>query len=235
MQLKIVEKTKWATTAKGNDISLFASPGYKFENKSRPILFIGGVHGDEPEGVHLATELLAWLQHKVQNANYTFPVPWLLIPNINPDGYNKAQRTNANGVDLNRNYPASNWQAFFKKARYYPGPFPSSEIEVSAVVKTIKEELPRLIIHFHSWKPCIVYTGDKAYIDAKRLSVASGYDCVAEIGYPTPGSLGQFAWKDLKIPVICIEEQEGQSFSKIWPKFENAFEKILSDESLRDQ
>ncbi|MCB0348888.1 MAG: DUF2817 domain-containing protein [Bdellovibrionales bacterium] len=226
--MSITRIPNWAKSAKNQDISLLFSDSFKFKSEQKPILFIGGVHGDEPEGVRLAEELILHLENSTQKY-----APWVLIPCLNPDGYKAKQRTNGNGVDLNRNYPSKNWSKEFSKDRYYPGPRPGSEPEIQALIQFIKEEQPRLIVHFHSWEPCIVYAGEPGKVDAKRLSDCSGYELKDDIGYPTPGSLSAFGWKDLKIPVICIEEQEGEKLDTIWSHFAKGLEEILLDESLR--
>ena len=65
------------------------------------ILVVGVIHGDEPAGLDVADLLLAE------------PVPdgvdlWV-VPDANPDGRFRRTRGNANGVDLNRNFPVD-WQ-----------------------------------------------------------------------------------------------------------------------------
>ena len=200
-----------------------------WQKSTRPLVMVGGVHGDEPEGVALAEATLLWLKNNPEKTK----VPWVLIPCLNPDGYKAHRRTNAAGVDLNRNYPAKSWSAEAKEERYFPGPFAASEPEVQAMVKLIEELKPRLIIHCHSWNPCIVVTGAPAQLDGERLSNACGYPLQETIGYDTPGSLSQYGWFDQQIPIICIEEQEGTALEKVWPHFAKAIEQIFSDPSAR--
>ncbi|MDF2691272.1 MAG: murein peptide amidase [Gammaproteobacteria bacterium] len=212
----------WAKSANNQDIALYCSEGAFLE---QPILLIGGTHGDEPEGVILAEALLAHLKAHPESAS----VPWILIPCINPDGYVKNERVNGHGVDLNRNYPASNWSNEHSKPRYFPGPHPASEPEIQALVKLIIDVKPKLIIHFHSIEdPCIVCTGKPGLKAAEILSKVSGYPVKEDIGYPTPGSLSEYGWHDLKIPVICIEEREKIDLNSIWPRFKKALLEILA-------
>lgn len=196
----------------------------------RPILFIGGVHGDEPEGVRLAEELLNWLKHE-ESQNAKEVRPWILIPCLNPDGYSKNQRTNDAGVDLNRNFPSRDWSPEAKAPRYYPGPSPGSEKEVRALVKLIEDEKPQLIVHFHSWEPCVVFTGAPGKAAAEIIASGTGYECREDIGYPTPGSLGQFGWTEHQIPVICIEEQEHSNLDEVWPHFKKGLTTLLTGRS----
>ncbi len=218
----------WIKTSIGTCVSICAQS--EFARLKNPIILVGGVHGDEPEGVYLAKQCLEWL--KVSDQSQL--VDWVVIPCLNIDGFNKKQRVNANGVDLNRNFPSSDWSAEFQKERYYPGQRPNSEPEVYALVQLIKDLQPRLLIHCHSWEPCIVYTGERGRRDSERLTRSSGYVSRPDIGYKTPGSLGQYGWFDAGVPIICIEEQENlKDFSQIWPRFETAMKEIFSDRSER--
>lgn len=220
---------KWATSRMGQPIALYHSPQMLWKKTTRPLVLMGGVHGDEPEGVALAEATLEWLKSNATKLK----LPWVLIPCLNPDGYKKNQRTNGAGVDLNRNYPANSWTREAKEPRYNPGPHPGSEPEVQAMVRLMKELDPRLIIHCHSWNPCIVVTGEPGRIDGQRLAKASGYPIQETIGYDTPGSLSQYGWFDQKIPIICIEEQEGTALEDVWPHFALAIEEIFNDDSDR--
>lgn len=223
MQDKIYHQNPWVKTKLNTPIELYK----KTHNSQRPILFIGGVHGDEPEGVQLAMDLLNWLiEQDKNNINLN---SWILIPCLNPDGFRKNERVNSNGVDLNRNFPSRDWMQESKAPRYYPGPFPGSEIEVSSLVELIQETNPYCIIHFHSWKPCVVYTGESGKIIADIIAKDSPYESRPEIGYPTPGSLGQYGWLNHQIPVICIEEQENGPLEDGWKNFGNGLIALMKD------
>lgn len=239
MQGKIFHQASWAKTHLGTDIQLYKkshsrrgfSAGSASDSSEAPILFIGGVHGDEPEGVRLAEEFLNWLLSQEENQDKSTPDPirpWLLIPCLNPDGYNRHERTNSRGVDLNRNFPSQDWSTEAKAPRYSPGPSPGSELETQALVALIDSEKPQLIVHFHSWEPCVVYTGAPGKEAAETLATGTTYECREDIGYPTPGSLGQYGWLDKKIPVICIEEQEHCDLNTIWPRFQTGLKLLIT-------
>lgn len=230
MRPEIFTTSCWKKTALGSSIELWASAPLDDLRGQNPILLMGGIHGDEPEGVRLAQDTLGWL--KSNTAAHL--APWILIPCLNVDGFKNRTRVNGRGVDLNRNYPSRNWSKEAKAERYFPGAMPASEPEIQGVVELIKSLEPRLLIHCHSWKPCIVGTGELSKTDAERLSASSGYELLNEIGYQTPGSLSQFGWHDLKIPVICIEEQDHlDDLATIWPRFAKAMEEIFRDRSMR--
>ena len=223
----------WTHTDLGTPIALHASHTLSELKKLRPILLMGGVHGDEPLGVHLAQKTLELLIANATSARPLPTVPWVLSPVINADGFKAGTRVNGRGVDLNRNYPSKSWSPEAAKERYNPGPSPGSEAEVKAIVRLIQDLNPRLLIHCHSWEPMIVAAGEAGMRDAERLSRSSGYKVVPEIGYPTPGSLSQFGWIDHKIPVICIEESDHTPEANVWPNFEQGMREIFLDVSAR--
>lgn len=219
MSSGILHQSSWARTALGKPIELYSA-----HNKNeRPLLFIGGVHGDEPEGVELAQKFLTWLQKNNRSDFHS----WFLIPCLNLDGYKQNQRTNGNGVDLNRNFPSPDWSPESKAPRYFPGPKPASESEVQALCQLIEQARPQVIFHFHSWEPCVVYTGAPGRSWAEKAGKPSGYEVREDIGYPTPGSLGQYGWLSHQIPVICIEEQEHIELSKVWPHFAEGLQNVV--------
>ncbi len=219
MSSEVLHLPSWAHTAAGLPIELWSSE----HNLEQPLLFIGGVHGDEPEGVRLAEEFLAWLL-KNNNAEMR---PWILIPCLNVDGFRRHERVNGSGVDLNRNFPTPDWSPAAKAPRYFPGTRPASEPEVQSLIHLIETKKPRLIVHFHSWEPCVVYTGHPGRTAAEILSPGPEYPVSEDIGYPTPGSLGKYGWLVHQTPVVCIEEQEKSDLSLVWTHFGPGLQKLL--------
>jgi protein MpaA len=232
MQNGIIHQKFWSRSAEGLPIALYRkdnnSPS-RFRDK-KPLLFVGGMHGDEPEGVRLAQDLLQWLILEASTESSSDYWPWILIPCLNVEGFQNKQRTNSRGVDLNRNFPTADWTQSPQRDRYYTGPAPASEPEVKSLVSLISAEQPRVIFHFHSWNPCLIYTGDPGKNFAETLTVGNNYPVKAEIGYPTPGSLGEWGWHSMKTPVICIEEQEHSDLDQVWPHFSAGLKKILQGE-----
>ena len=224
---------EWTHSDLGTPISLYASSTLAKLKGRNPLLLMGGIHGDEPLGVHLAQKTLELLMEDEKKPQPEVTLPWILIPILNVDGFKANTRVNGRGVDLNRNYPSKSWAPDFEKDRYNPGPTPGSEAEIKGVVKLIETLQPRIIIHCHSWKPMIVAAGEPALPDAERLSKSSHYKVVPEIGYPTPGSLSQYGWVDNKIPVICIEEADETPRDEVWPHFREGMRQIFLDASPR--
>lgn len=229
----MIHIANWKKSALGTPIALHASAPLEQLLRERPILLMGGIHGDEPEGVRLAEDTLQWLKSNTSSGKAL--CPWILIPCLNVDGFARKTRVNGRGVDLNRNYPSRDWSPEARAERYFPGTGPGSEPEIQAVVELIRTYSPRLIIHCHSWKPCIVGTGPRAKRDTERLAKSCGYEAMEEIGYETPGSLSRYGWHDQGLPVICIEEDDTlTNLSTIWPRFERGMREVFEDLSLRE-
>jgi len=181
-------------TKLGNKIELIGNSG--------KVLIIGVFHGDEPQGKFLIEEYL-----KTKGPNGL-----LFIPCINPDGMQLKTRTNANGVDLNRNFPTKNWgedtsQAGDNPADYFGGKSAGSEIETQFVTDVIEQYKPELIITLHAPYKVVNYDGPAKEI-AEKISEIIKYPVEASIGYPTPGSFGTYAGIERQVPTITLELDE---------------------------
>ncbi|RKZ21641.1 hypothetical protein DRQ16_03345 [bacterium] len=73
------------------------------------VRFVGTIHGDEPVGTELILmfidSLLSWYSKKPEIKELVDEREIFFIPLFNPDGNLVLSRYNANGVDLNRNFP----------------------------------------------------------------------------------------------------------------------------------
>ena len=194
---------------------------HSFGRKGPKILLIGGVHGDEPEGVYLTLGLLDRF-----SVRFSYSLRVTLVPIFNPDGALIAKRTNGNQVDLNRNLPTKSWRAEWENPRYNPGPSPGSEPENTALLQWLKNHDPKLIISFHSWHPVINTNGD-CRPEADILAKAVGYKISDDIGYPTPGSLGEYCGLERDIPTITYEVKRGASSKEVLTRHIPAVEKAL--------
>jgi len=175
-----------------------------FEGRGEPVLVLAGFHGNEPTGVDLANTLLAHLRTvPVANAGHRVAV----VPAVNPDGLARRERTNANGVDINRNFPASNWSGRTSSGRTHGGASPGCEPETQAVMTAVHMTAPARILSIHSiarGRHCNNYDGPAAAI-AHAMAAANGYPVRATMGYATPGSFGTWAGVDRNIPTVTLE------------------------------
>jgi len=172
-------------------------------------LILGGVHGDEVEGVALAYGLVeSFLEY------FPYGIGVAVVPAFNLDGVLAKTRVNARDVDLNRNLPTKDWNPKAFNARYPPGPFANSEPENQALVSYIKQTPLKFILSLHSYHPMILVNGD-CLKEAELMAKWTGYEVIEDIGYPTPGCLGTYAAHDFKIPTITYEIQKGQPIAEI--------------------
>lgn len=170
----------------------------------KTILIIGVVHGDEPQGKFLIENYLR-TNPKTKNR-------LLFIPCLNPDGLLNNTRQNANGVDLNRNFPTQNWGVNVsdnseQNSEYFGGENPSSEVETKFVIEILEEFPPNLILTIHAPYKVVNYDGS-AKEAATKISEIINYPIQKEIGYPTPGSFGTYAGVEKNIPTITLELDE---------------------------
>lgn len=183
---------------------------YSFGSHGPRVLIIGGVHGDEPEGVIAAHGVLAAL-----NLSFNYKLQVSVIPEFNPEGVLNKIRMNSAGVDLNRNLPTSDWSPVAAKERYFPGPAANSEPENQALVQLLDAQKFDLIISLHSWNPMININGPGCEPEAEVIKKHTGYIIEPDIGYPTPGSLGTYAGKERSISTITFEIQRDIDFHEI--------------------
>jgi protein MpaA len=107
----------------------------------RRVLVIGVIHGNEDDGVAIIEQLRA---RAIPDS-----VELWVVESMNPDGQAAQIRTNANGVDLNRNFP-HNWGTIGELGdSQYAGTGPASEPETQAMVDFIEQLRPDIAIWYH--------------------------------------------------------------------------------------
>lgn len=197
--------------------------GYRFGSTGPKVLLLGGVHGDEIEGVWAANGVL-----KALSENYDLKLQLTVVPMFNLDGILQKERRNASMIDLNRNLPTADWTSVVAKERYFPGHNANSEAENQALVKFLKEEKPKFILSLHSYEPMLNYNGD-CKIEAEAISKYTGYIVTDTIGYPTPGSLGTYG-TELGIPTLTYEVERGLNQEGVMKQVQPIIEGLRSAE-----
>ncbi|OGB27690.1 MAG: murein peptide amidase A [Burkholderiales bacterium RIFCSPLOWO2_02_FULL_57_36] len=168
------------------------------------ILLIGGIHGDE---LTSSSIVFKWLQFMQMAEAREFH--WNVVPILNPDGLlaRKPSRLNANGIDLNRNFPTPGWQQdapryWVKRTgsdpRRFPGKAPLSEPESRWLNDEMERFRPQVIISVHA--PFGVLDFDGPVEPPRRF----GRLRLNQVGV-YPGSLGNYSGLHKKVPVITIE------------------------------
>jgi protein MpaA len=168
-----------------------------------PLLVVGGVHGDEPSSV----EAVVGLARRLAAAPLGGPL--VLVPALNPDGLARNLKNSARDVDLNRNFPARNWNPDHAPG-YSPGAQPLSEPETRVIAELVRAHAPRGVVAVHAPFACVNYDGPpSAAMWAEQVAAACGWPARGDIGYPTPGSLGSWLGVDLALPVLTLELPPG--------------------------
>lgn len=172
------------------------------------VLVVGAMHGDELSSASLA---LHWLRLAQTEAA---PVYWRFIPALNPDGLfgRPARRVNANGVDLNRNFPTPNWaleSAIYwekrvrKDPRRWPGKRALSEPESRFLFDQMQIFRPDLVVSIHA--PYGVLDFDGPVPPPTRIGLLH----LEQLGV-FPGSLGNYGGVQHRMPVVTIELANAQ-------------------------
>jgi murein peptide amidase A len=183
----------------------------KADNANLRVLVVGAIHGDELSSASVA---LHWLRLADQGVFVTpQAVHWRFIPALNPDGLLMVppRRVNANGVDLNRNFPTPNWerdakvyweQRTNKDPRRYPGTKPLSEPESKFLHEEMQRFKPQLIVSIHAPYGVLDFDGPKkdGFVPPSKL----GRLYLDQVGI-FPGSLGNYGGVHKGVPVVTVE------------------------------
>lgn len=179
------------------------------------VLIMASIHGTESAGTHLVERLKSRLAEKPEDFPNDRQV--VLMPLVNPDGVNSKQRGNANGVDLNRNFPAENRQ---NSKRY--GLTALSEPEALAIYQVIEKFQPVRIVTLHEPLRCVDYDGP-----GLELATAMAEVCplsVKKLG-TRPGSMGAFTGEARQIPTITLElprDAKTKTADELWELYGEA-------------
>lgn len=151
------------------------------------ILAIGCIHGNEPAGIAIARRLIL----AARPAHTTL---WV-IPDLNPDGVAAHTRQNAQGVDLNRNFPW-HWRPLDTPGGLqYSGPKPLSEPESRAAARLILRVRPQITIWFHQPLGLVDLSGGDVSVE-RRFARLAGVPVRELTRYP--GSAA--SWSNAQLP-----------------------------------
>ncbi|MGZ3774944.1 MAG: M14 family zinc carboxypeptidase [Pseudobdellovibrionaceae bacterium] len=176
-----------------------SSPGAK------KILVFSLIHGDETPAGAVGRYWMERLEGLDPRNS------WRVIPILNPDGVKYKTRTNANKIDINRNFPTKDWTAAaidnWKKTtksnpRRFPGAEAASEPETKCALHHLEDFQPDFVVSVHTPLKVLDFDGPKVspppkfdYLPWKSLG-------------SYPGSLGRYMWMERKTPVLTLELKE---------------------------
>lgn len=189
-------------------------------------LILGGVHPDELTPIHLA---FAFAEALRQDPSIYRNSRVIVAPLVNPDGFfvSPPRRTNANGIDLNRNFATADWWNRASELwrtrrradpRHFPGLAPNTEEGTRFQAALVAEFEPDKILSIHAPLGFLDYDGPGEEKLARSLSPneVRAMELADEISRSSnnyrimnyrffPGSLGNFAGNDRRIPTITVE------------------------------
>jgi protein MpaA len=207
-------------SVQGRRIDAFerAAPG-----ATAALLVLGCVDGNEPAGIAIARRVMA-----------VTPPPrsalWI-VPDLNPDGVAADTRVNANGVDLNRNFPW-HWRPLGPRGDpQYAGPHPLSEPESRAGRGLILRVRPRITIWFHQPAALVDLSGGNPRIE-RQFARLVGLPAVQLTRYP--GSA--VSWGNAVLPgttAFVVELPAGRLSSASVTRYTRAVLRLAAEMSSR--
>jgi hypothetical protein len=181
------------------------------------VLLVGGIHGDELTAIATVLRWAEWLARDAaggpSKSDGAEVFHWRVVPAMNPDGLlaRPATRVNANGVDLNRNFPTPGWEPKARKwwegtarkdPRRFPGRAPASEPETRWLLAEIDRFAPDVIISVHAPFGLLDYDGPKPQNLSPPRQLGRLY--LDQLGV-YPGSLGNYGGVHRGVAVLTIE------------------------------
>ncbi len=214
-------------------------------------LVLCGVHGDEVTPIKFCFDII---RHLEENKSLFKEKLIVVAPIVNPDSFfsKTPTRTNAHGVDINRNFPTKDWYRdalkFWKNKyksdkRRFPGFTPKSEPEVVFQMNLIKRYKPNKIISVHAPLTMLDYDGpgDEKHQHASEWVISAPATQLLQdmsekaqkykvINYPFyPGSLGNWAGAEQNIPTYTIElpSSDNTKHKQFWDLFRASIQEAL--------
>lgn len=218
------------------------------------------VHGDEITPVKFCFDILHYLYklEKTPEGQKRLQDNLVVVaPIVSPDSFFKKypSRTNARGVDVNRNFPTKDWNAsalskwkrdYRSDKRRYPGKFANSEPETIFQVNLIKRYSPDKIISVHAPLTILDYDGPTIAHEHLHEIAMNAENLVGQMSkmakdytiknYPFfPGSIGNYAGNERGIPTITLElpTSDNRLHKKYWDQFKTSIDYAIFNSSLK--
>lgn len=197
------------TSARGRSIL-----AYHFGSGPNTIIYTGAIHGNELSTRSLMQRWIDELEANAQNIPADKNI--IVVPALNPDGVASGTRTNANNVDLNRNFDVSDWKSDITTVTNAPfpgggGTAPMSEPETRAIAQLVARLRPILVLSYHSIGGVVAgnLAGDSPAL-AATYSNLSGYRNVTGVTssvfeYQVTGTADDYYLEKLAVRSLLIE------------------------------
>lgn len=208
------------TSVQGRSIT-----AYRFGGGDTKVVFVGTTHGDERSSATLLTKWIDYLEANPQTVPAGRSV--IIIPVVSPDSYAANRRTNANNVDLNRNFPAHNWKSGVTmpdKSFLANGGGSSSlsEPESKALADYITALNPRLTLTYHATGGVVVPndSGDSNalalnYASRSSVNFMANSSTATFFEYDTTGAFEDWLHDKPGLPALLVEldTRDGNEFN----------------------
>ena len=174
-------------------------------NSDNAGLIFAGTHGDETASISTLSCALRSIEPNQLQHN--------VILSINPDGNQLGIRSNANCVDLNRNFPTQNqlhqdtvyrWNSSASSRDVVIKTASSNKIEpeTQSLIELINQLKPKFTVSFHEPLACVDDPNFSRL--ALWLSKQFSLPVVKDVGYETPGSFGTWCQEN-RTPCVTVE------------------------------
>lgn len=192
-----------------------------------PMVNPDGVTMSQTGNMGLTTDQLVWI-------NAAFQVE--RRKSMSVEEFVRRWKANANGVDINRSFPAG-WentrQKGYPTSEGFKGIIPASEAETQALMKAVNQRSFELAINYHSMGNVLYYgTGDaRADLNGKAAELAdyvariTGYRIISsENSKGGGGTFANYLMTTVEIPSVTIESgacscpDNAKEFSEIYQR-----------------
>jgi murein peptide amidase A len=187
------------TSVKGRPITVVHRA---FPGATKKVVVIGSIHGDERAGLRVVHDLLG--------RRLPVDVDLYLLRTANPDGVAADRRTNADHVDLNRNF-SYRWRNINKGTTTWSGPAALSEPESRALRAFVLTLKPDLIVVFH--QPLFGVGAQDSTLPVVR-EIAKGMGLPVRDFHCTGACYGSFtSWVNNRTDSVAVTVEFGHTAS----------------------
>lgn len=196
-----------------------------------------------PDGVSISQQGLDGVQTDTARENLE-QIAQMDGASLSDTDYLEQWKSNANGVDLNRNFDAL-WDSYadpagHPSADHYKGTAPGCEVESNALIQlTLQEQFSRTISYHTQGDVIYWYFGqegalyDQTLAFANTISATTGYPLDADYQSLDPAGYKDWAIQSQGIPSLTIEVGTGntpvapEQFETIWEENQFVWEETL--------